>query len=337
MGKARGVGAIAGLGIAAIVIAGGLLGLGRLGDAGDTNGYVPITYDGPAMLRLTETLSSDALNGRATGTPGNAAARGFLLKRFETLGLRKWSDDYSRPFTIIPDEETPGGPTEGINLVGWIAGETPGAGPAIIITAHYDHIGVIDGEIHNGADDNASGSAALIAIAEHFTNSPPRHDLVIAALDAEEIGLLGARDLVRRPPIAAGRVALNINLDMVSRSKAGELYAAGAYHTPALKPLIADVAARAPVTLLMGHDRPEDGAGDWTLQSDHGPFHQAGIPFLYLGVEDHPGYHSPSDDYDKITRDFFLRSTDTIISLVRVADEHLPGISRDAAPKGDSQ
>ena len=174
--------------------------------------------------------------------------------------------------------------------------------------------------IYNGADDNASGVAALIGLAEAFKRAKPQHDVVFAALDAEEIGHLGARDLVRSGYLDASRVALTLNFDMVSRSKAGELYVAGTYHYPQLAPLVDTLVHTAPVKLLKGHDRPELGADDWTDLSDHAEFHKAGIPFLYFGVEDHEGYHQPSDDYVNITHDFFVRSGDTLVMAARAAD-----------------
>ncbi|MFN7056584.1 M28 family peptidase [Hyphomonas sp.] len=297
------------------------------------------------MLHMAEVLSSDALEGRAVGTPGNEAARGFILKRFEELGLEPFTEaGFEYAFPVLPrPERTCNAPPEerrGVNLLARIPGRTPGEGPVMVLTAHYDHLGACDGEIFNGADDNASGTAALLALADYFRRRPPRHDIVIAALDAEEHGLLGARTLVRMPELEMERVALNINLDMVSRSEAGELYAAGTYHTPALVALVDEVAARAPVTLLMGHDRPEDGPNDWTLQSDHGPFHLFGVPFLYFGVEDHPGYHNPTDTFDAITPDFYVRAADTIAMAARAADAmlaELHALKRDPSTPADAE
>lgn len=322
--KAWGLGAISGL--AALVVGGVLLSLGRDDAAPSLVQYNAQYIDAGAMLRLTETLSSDALEGRATGSRGNEAARGFIQKRFETLGLRQFGDTYLHPFTAIPEE--PGeAAVRGVNVVGWIAGQTPGDGPAMVITAHYDHLGIVDGDIYNGADDNASGVAALIGVAQYFTLNAPKHDMMFAVVDAEEIGRLGSRAFVASAPVPMERVALNINFDMVSRSLAGELYVAGTFHTPALKPLVEAVAAQAPVRLLMGHDDPALGeADDWTLLSDHEPFHQAGIPFLYFGVEDHPGYHKPSDDYAEITPDFFARSGDTLVIAAIALDDDLEAI-----------
>jgi hypothetical protein len=297
------------------------------------------------MLHMAELLSSDALEGRAVGTPGNEAARGFILKRFEELRLEPFTEagfEYAFPVLARPERSCNAPPQErrGVNLLARIHGRTPGEGPVMVLSAHYDHLGACEGEIFNGADDNASGTAALLALADYFRRRPPQHDIVIAALDAEEHGLLGARALVRMEELEIDRVALNINLDMVSRSEAGELYAAGTYHTPALAGLVETVAASAPVRLLLGHDRPEDGPDDWTMQSDHGLFHLAGVPFLYFGVEDHPGYHNPSDTFDAITPDFYVRAADTIAVAARAGDAALAdlhALKRGPSNPGDTQ
>lgn len=288
--------------------------------------YQAVHVDPGPMLHLAEVLSSDALEGRASTTPGNDAARGFIRKRFEDTGVQPFLPaGWEQSFTILPrtPEEAAG---TGVNLVGWVPGETPGQGPVILVTAHFDHLGIKDGEIYNGADDNASGAAMLTALAEYFIARQPKHDILFVALDAEEIGLLGARALAFDPEVPMDRVALNINLDMVGRSETGELYAAGTFHTPVLSELVTGMAKISPVTLLQGHDRPEDGADDWTLQSDHGVFHQAGIPFLYFGVEDHPGYHHPSDDFEALTLDFYVRAADTLVNIINAADGILPEI-----------
>lgn len=289
--------------------------------------YKPAYVEAAEMLHLAQVLSSDALEGRAAGTAGNEAARGFIHKRFEEIGLLPLPgfSAYTHTFPIVP-RDADAAPMIGANLIGFIPGRTPGEGPALLITAHYDHLGIRDGEIYNGADDNASGASALVAVAEYFALNRPQHDIVIAALDAEEIGLLGARALARMEGLDVSRVALNMNFDMVGRSEAGELYVAGTYHTPQLVPVMEAVAEGAPVTLRMGHDRPEDGPNDWTLQSDHGVFHQMGLPILYFGVEDHPGYHNPGDDFEFLTLDFFVRAADTLVMAALAVDAELPQI-----------
>ena len=187
------------------------------------------------------------------------------------------------------------------------------------------------GQIYNGADDNASGVGALLSMAAHFSRRKPDNSLVFAALDNEEGGGAGARTLVKSLLDEKRDIALDINLDMVSHSERGELYASGTYHYPSLKPLVERVAARARVKLLLGHDRPEPKGEDWTMQSDHQAKKSEKIPFIYFGVEDHKDYHRPSDDFGTITQEFFVRATETILDAVETFDKNLSAIER---PKG---
>ena len=158
-----------------------------------------------------------------------------------------------------------------------------GAKP-IVISAHYDHLGTTDAGIFHGADDNASGVATLLAVARHLRISPLRHPAIVAALDAEELGLEGAKAFLAGRPEARTAV-LNVNLDMVSRNDRNEIFAAGTHHYPRFKPMLEDVRTRARVQVLFGHDRPlyrSGGVEDWTWMSDHYAFHGAGVPFVLL-------------------------------------------------------
>jgi hypothetical protein len=107
---------------------------------------------------------------------------------------------------------------------------------------------------------------------------------------------------------------------MLARSDRNEIFAAGTYHYPWLAPPLQEVARRAGVLLRFGHDRPGTGTDDWTLQSDHGVFHKAGIPFVYFGVEDHPDYHRPTDTADKIDPAFFRRVVDMLHDALATLD-----------------
>ena len=272
--------------------------------------------DSARLVRHVGVLSADSMVGRGTDSEGAAKARRYIVPFFRDAGLQMFGSSYQHPFTYGAQTE----PTLGVNVVGWLPGtELPSR--AIVISAHYDHLGSRNGRIYNGADDNASGTAALLEIARHFSRHPPRHTLIFVAFDAEEVGLRGARAFVATPPVPRDSIALVINMDMVSRNAAGELYAAGAYHTPALEPILQRVAAVAPVTLKLGHDRPGLPPGaDWTQSSDHGPFHGAGIPFVYFGVEDHPDYHQPTDDFERIEPAFFVRAARTVLSAAIALD-----------------
>jgi Zn-dependent M28 family amino/carboxypeptidase len=192
-----------------------------------------------------------------------------------------------------------------------------------VLSAHFDHLGIRDGVMYPGADDNASGVAVMLGIAEYCKKTPFTHTVIFAAFDAEELGLQGAQAFVATPPVPLDRIALNINLDMVSRNDKRELFASGTYQWPQLKAPLEAVAKRAPITLLFGHDKPMAIAGgveDWTNQSDHGPFNSAKIPFVYFGVEDHADYHKPTDTADKIDRGFFVDVAETILDGVLALD-----------------
>ncbi|MEM9667514.1 MAG: M28 family peptidase [Pseudomonadota bacterium] len=279
-------------------------------------------------MEITRILAADDMEGRETGTAGGLKAREWLLEQMQARSFETLDGDYRQSFEFPLKN---GEDLEGINLVGLIRGTGAKSGPVMVVTAHYDHVGIKSKEIYNGADDNASGVAGALAIADHFFDNPPTHDVIIAFLDAEEKGLWGARAFLGDKVIDPEQIGLNLNLDMISKNNRDEIYAAGTYHTPALVPLIDRVAAAAPIIVMIGHDRPEMGGDDWTFQSDHGPFHRAGIPFIYFGVEDHAEYHRPTDDYQTIPEDFFRGSVKTVVLAAEIFDEELERIWQSAS------
>ena len=278
---------------------------------------VPPALDSARLMADLSILAHDSLEGRAAGSLGNLKARHFLERRMAETGLQPLGtgSGYGHAFSW------PRGTGE--NLVGLVPGRNAEA-DVIVLTAHYDHLGVLDGRVYNGADDNASGAAAALELARQLLADPLGHPVVVALLDAEELGGWGARALVDRPPVPRERIALNVNLDMVSRTD-GVLWAAGAYHTPALRPVLDEVAARAPLTLRQGHDRPGAPEGDdWTRQSDHEAFHDAGIPFVYFGVEDHDDYHRATDDFERVVAAEYVAAVQTLSMALRALDAALP-------------
>jgi Zn-dependent M28 family amino/carboxypeptidase len=286
----------------------------------------PPAISADALMATVRTLASKEYQGRAAGTEGNAKARALIRQRFEALKLQPIGTSFEHQFAYTPRQRGPGGgqaqPGTGVNVIGRCAG-TDSSLPAIVLSAHYDHLGVRDGQLYPGADDNASGTAAMLELAAQCTAAPLRHDLVIAAFDAEEGGLNGARAFVASGLVPKDRIAVNVNLDMVARGDKGEIYIAGTQHSPALKALLEPVAAKAAVRVRFGHDQPGTGDNDWTLQSDHGEFHKTGVPFVYFGVEDHPDYHQPTDTADKITPDFFVKAVSMIGDALRALDAGL--------------
>jgi len=272
------------------------------------------------LLRDVEALSADDMQGRGIGTPGGAKARDYVIARFKEAGLKSFGTSYLQPFDFTARS---GEKVNGVNVTGYIAGKN-NPEKYIVVTAHYDHVGINNGEIYNGADDDASGTAALFALANYFKEKRPSHSIIFVAFDGEESGLRGSRKFVAEPPVKKESIVLNINMDMVAHNDKNELYAAGAFHYPTLKPMLETIAKNAKVKLLLGHDRPELKSDDWTNQSDHFAFHQAKIPFIYFGVEDHKDYHKPTDDFVNINQEFYVRAVETILEAVKIFDKNLP-------------
>jgi Zn-dependent M28 family amino/carboxypeptidase len=281
-----------------------------------------LRIDSERLMNAVTTLAGPKFEGRAAGSPGGLAARAWIVDQYKAIGLQPVWGAYVHPFTYA--RMTMNGRQEGdaANVLGFCLGTDPKL-PYFVVTAHYDHLGIRDGQVYPGADDDASGIAVVLEIAAYCQKTPFRHTILFAAFDAEERGLQGARAFLVKPPVPKDRIALNVNLDMVSRSDKREIFVAGTYHYPQLKAPLEEVAKLAPITVLFGHDKPVAIAGgvqDWTNQSDHGPFHAEKIPFVYFGVEDHADYHKPTDTADKINRGFFVDVAETILDSVLALD-----------------
>lgn len=271
--------------------------------------------DSTTLIHDLAYLSSEALGGREAGTPGNALAREYIVKRFDSLQLRQPDSGRLQSFSVNKQAHA----ATGENIIALIPGTTY-PNQYYVISAHYDHLGTKEGKIYYGADDNASGSACLLALARYFKQHPPKHSFILASFDAEEKGLVGSGYFVKHLPVDSTKVLLNVNMDMVSRNDKNEIYASGTYHYPFLKKYVDSIRPFTSVQVLFGHDTPAEGHNDWTNQSDHYPFHKAKIPFLYFGVEDHPDYHKPTDTYDKVDKHFYYQVCNMIKETIVVLD-----------------
>lgn len=269
--------------------------------------------DSASLINHLAYLSSGVMEGRETATPGNKLAREYIVKTFDSLKLEKAGDSYLQPFPVGNDT------LQGINVIGVIKGSQY-ENSYIAITAHYDHLGIRNGQTYYGTDDNASGTAALLAMVAYFKQNPPKHSLLFVSFDAEEKGLLGSKYFVAHSPIPLNAITVNLNMDMVSRSDSSEIYATGIYHYPYLKKYVDTVRDLTPVHVLYGHDGEKPGIHDWTNQSDHFPFHQNKIPYLYFGVEDHADYHRPGDTFDKVNKSFYYQVCTMITAVASQLD-----------------
>lgn len=286
--------------------------------------------DTAALLSDVRTLAAPAFAGRATGSDGNRLAQEYIKQRFHEIGITPFGTTYATPFAFTHTSKT-GTTTQfpsASNLIGYLRGsDYPER--YMVVSAHFDHLGVRDGLAYLGADDNASGVAAMLAIAAHFKTHPPKNTIVFAAFDAEETGHNGAAYFVKSAPFPIQKVALNLNLDMVSRNDKNEIFAAGTRYTPSLKTLVAQAAATSSIKVRLGHDSQLPGAppdDDWTSQSDHHEFYKLNIPFLYFGVEDHADYHQPGDTFEKIDPTFFAEVVCMLVTTAGILDLNLDTI-----------
>jgi hypothetical protein len=189
------------------------------------------------------------------------------------------------------------------NVIGIVPGTDPRLrDDAIVIGAHYDHLGrggegslAPDeiGALHPGADDNASGTAVIMGLARAFTaGGGVSRTLVFVGFAGEEMGLLGSAHYVRHPAFPLDRTILMLNLDMVGRLREGKLYVGGVDSGSGLRKLVADA--------VRGLSLSPDLRGDPYAPSDHTSFYAAGRPVLFLFTGAHADYHRPSDTWDKV-------------------------------------
>ncbi len=278
------------------------------------NDNVQATFNADSLLHRVKVLSSDAFEGRRTGTEGAKKAKDYIIQQYTSYNVKPLSTNFEQSFSF----EGRGKSYDGTNVLGFIEG-TENPKDYIVISAHYDHEGIKNGKIYNGADDDASGVSALMAFAEYFQKNPPRYSIILAAFDAEELGLKGSYHFVDNSIVPIESIKLNINMDMIGRNDANELYVTGAGYNESLKKVISGYESNEGITLLMGHDS-NDSLQDWTYSSDHGPFYKKNIPFLYFGVEDHEDYHQPTDDFEKIQPKFYSRAVTSIIAIFNQLD-----------------
>ncbi|HMH51277.1 MAG TPA: M20/M25/M40 family metallo-hydrolase [Candidatus Acidoferrum sp.] len=207
------------------------------------------------------------------------------------------------------------------NVIGLLPGTDPALREqAIVIGAHYDHLGRggetsmapdEHGQIHPGADDNASGTAVVLALARAFAaaGGVPR-TLVFAAFSAEELGLFGSAEYVRRPPVPIDKTVLMVNLDMIGRLRDGRLYVGGVDSGTGLRPIVMDATRDLSLSLQL----PPSPFGP----SDHASFYAAGCPVLFFFTGLHDDYHRPTDTWDRINASG-LATVGTIVARVVTA------------------
>ena len=249
-------------------------------------------------------LASDALEGRGTGSPGNDSAAAFAARRYFTLGLKPGADNYFQRFEARSAvlAHSGSGPLRTQNIIAILPGSDASLrGQAIVIGAHIDHLGrstagALDPEagdaIRNGADDNASGTAAVLELARLFAAHPARRTLVFANFSGEELGLLGSQYFVEHSPVPLDSVVAMLNFDMVGRLRGDSIIVYGTGTAGEMASLLDSANAG----IGMSISRIPDGFGP----SDQSSFYAKGVPVLHFFTNVHADYHRATDDADKI-------------------------------------
>jgi Zn-dependent M28 family amino/carboxypeptidase len=295
-------------------------------------GESPIAPD--EVRAIVGVLAADSLEGRRTGTPGAARAARFLAARMRAYGLEPGGDSsYFQRVTYEisqgpegemlrlahPDSAAAAERVVDYNLIGLVRGTDPALrSQAIVLGAHFDHVGIgkpVEGDsIYNGADDDASGVATVLAAARALAQAPPRRTVVILLTGGEEFGVLGTQWYLERPAIPLAETVADLQVEMVGRPDtlvgAGKLWLTGferstmgATLTRAGLPVVAD-------------PRPELRFFE---RSDNIVFAHQGIPAHTLSSFGlHPDYHQPSDEVGRIDFDHLTRAAELVAQAARV-------------------
>ncbi|MEW4567933.1 M28 family peptidase [Tautonia sp. JC769] len=292
----------------------------------------PTLAASPELARLREDvfhLASPDFEGRRG--EGGRAAGDFLIDRLQGLGLEP-------AFEGRFDQEFTAGGLIGRNIAARLPGTDPErSGSWLILSAHYDHLGIRGGQVYPGADDNATAVAMVLEVARCLLAGPdrPSRGILFVFFDLEEEGLLGSQHFVREPPVPLEQIDLFLTADMLGRSLAGicedMLFVMGSEHSPEVRPWITEAAAGLPLDVgIVGADLLVID------RSDYGPFRWNEVPFLFFSTGENPVYHTPDDvpetiDYSKLTAattliERFVRRAGSVTSLPEWDAERTPWI-----------
>lgn len=266
--------------------------------------------NGVRMHRDVSYLAHDAREGRGMGTAGLDSAAAYIAREFQQAGLQPGgAQNYFQPFSVDPSAPVLAHcnikPAPVRNVIGIQPGKGRLAGQVVIVGAHYDHLGLggcsslspdSAGKVHNGADDNASGTAGIMEMARlirgRIQGVADARTIVFIAFSAEELGALGSHFYVANPVRPLDSTYIMINLDMVGRSENGRLSALGAESAAELRGVLDTVNAT--------HRLSVAASGNGWGASDHAEFYAKRLPVIHFFTGIHGDYHRASDDAEKI-------------------------------------
>lgn len=275
-------------------------------------------------------LSSDEMMGRFPGTAEEKKAAKYIAKEFKKLKLEpKGSDGYFQEFPFKSSKNPHANENEmdirgnARNVVAYLDN---GARYTIVVGAHYDHLGNgtaghsldanPENKIHNGADDNASGTAGVLELARYYSSNglTEKHNFLFICFSAEEEGLLGSKFYTQQPSIDLNKVSVMINMDMIGRlnDSTKKMIISGVGTSPAIPEALATLQQEA-----LSYKADSSGMGP----SDHASFYLKEIPAIHFYTGGHSDYHRPSDDADKINYTGEEQVLNYIIKVINELDK----------------
>ncbi|WP_295122459.1 M20/M25/M40 family metallo-hydrolase [uncultured Chitinophaga sp.] len=242
-------------------------------------------------------LASEKLKGRGTAEKGGKKASAWVAKQFKKLGLQLGNgNSYFQDFTFNKNKHNN---IPSRNVIGYLDN---GAAYTIVIGAHYDHLGTAGlfdgkypvGQIHNGADDNASGVAGLLEFARYYTQNGEKEpfNFLFISFGGEELGLQGSKYYVAHPTLPLEKMHFMLNMDMIGRYNGERGIGIGGYGSAQEWPAIFKDVKQDGIKYFT------DAAGKGG--SDHGSFFVAGVPVMFFHTGGHDDYHKPTDDVEKL-------------------------------------
>lgn len=252
---------------------------------------------------------------------GKIEARDYIIQHFKTVGLQPlFGESFLQSVPKFGDAR-PEPALAGQNVGGFVPGTDPVLKDEwIIVNAHYDHLGVRQGQVYPGADDNASGVAMLLEVARRFAKRPVKRSVAFVSFDLEEYLLWGSRWFLAHPPMDVDAIQFCLTADMIGRSLGGldipTVFALGSERSPQVQLVLDQVQVPAELEIA------RLGIDIIGVRSDYGPFYYRGIPFLFFSTGEHPDYHTPRDTLERLDVEKVARVSTVMDQVARRMANH---------------
>lgn len=264
--------------------------------------------------------------GRKFSSPESINAQNYLVSSLIKSDVQPFKNKYRHPFK----SKSFFSQKVGNNIIGYVKG-TRFPDQFIVLTAHYDHLGRKGTKIYNGADDNASGTAALLTFGQKIATTPLNYSVIFLFTDGEEVNLLGVKAFIKEQKQLLSQIRLNINIDMIAGSKntsklhfienrLEEILSVDKINYLMILP------TNTAIKLKKGFKRKiykTNRRVSWTNASDHGPFNHKRIPFIYFGVGVHNNYHTTKDNFENVNLSFYIQACQLIFQHLIFFDESI--------------